>query len=567
MQFNIDPQFSRIWLEGFQKPERLSIPEWCKRYITLPPDDSMAGAFDPDRVRYLLPIFEALLDSETRIIAVRAAVQMGKSLLATLWALYSIANSANNIIWLSADEDLVGKFVEQNVASLLTSTEPIRKLLPTNKYHVRKTSIVFPHCHLTYGGANKSNVNSLRAKFLVGDECHMWANSMLSQFMHRSAAYPTTRKVLLISTAGEENEEFSEQWNAGDQCVLSYTCPSCKKSQELLWTQERAEGCPKPEFAPRAGINWKEGTEREGEDFDVTRLPDTVRLDCRFCNHGIKDTPANRRLINEGLHYTVHNPNAPRSIRSFTFNSLARMDNSFAELAAEYIAAKRAEKYNGNREPIRQFTKRRLALTWNPSLSLEIARATIGNYDPLQTWDAEKMRFLGADVQQDCLYYVIRAFSSDGASRLLDCGKVDTFELLREKQIAFGVIDQNVGIDISYNRHRVLAKCAEYGHEGPVNVGGRIRTAWFSWIGLQGSDAISFPWTVQKTLRTFHRYFSQEQIANVNEGTNQKTRNVLYFKWSNPTYKDILDRLFKGRGKPFLVPKDNPEYTAHLNAG
>ena len=69
---------------------------------------------------------------------------------------------------------------------------------------------------------------------------------------------------------------------------------------------------------------------------------------------------------------------------------------------------------------------------------------------------------MSVDVQMNCFYLVVRAWSINGSSRLLWHEKVLTWEDIEEIQKRFRILDNLVFVDAGYNSFEVYKHCGEW---------------------------------------------------------------------------------------------------------
>ncbi len=433
----LDPRLVSAWRKGFAPPERLSIQDFSAKYISLPASYAIQGAVDLNRSRYMLPVLEALQDPKVRIVAVQAAVQCGKSLLADLFTPWVIVNSCGSILWLTKDEALAKTYAETRVTPVLYGCEPVRTMLPSNRFSKRKTSILFPNSTVfLLGGANEGNVHSLSVRYLILDEAWTYKPGIIEQALARVKAFPHTSKVLVISQGAEDSHDFTALFRRGHCAEWGWTCPHCQNLQPYAFNVQRPD-------QTWAGVAWdKNELTKPNDRYNLVEVAKTTRLECFHCKGVVTDTPANRRNLNDTGDYVIGNPNADPTIKSFTWQALANIDISFSSVASQYIQAKEDDQIIGNRVPLQNFTQQVLAKPWNPNAQLQVIRAAIAEYDPAKDWADEAHRFFMVDVQADCYWAVCRAWSRSGESRLIWCGKLETIQQVRDKQIELGVKDQ-----------------------------------------------------------------------------------------------------------------------------
>jgi hypothetical protein len=556
MDLNLEPRFLNAWQDGWARPERLSLTDWAQAYVSLPANASIPGPFSAANSRYMLEIFEAIQNPRVRQVIICASVQTGKSLIAQLALAYWICNAPGDILYLLQNEAMAAKVCETRLNPLLFSIEPLRALLPDNRHERKKTHILFPNStSLMVDSAKESSLQTRSIRYAVGDECYLYKPGHVQQLINRTVAFPNTSKVILVSVASEEGEDFDVKWHEGHQAEWAWTCPKCGHAQPYYLSKPREDGT-------YAGLNWvTDETTRPNGRYNFPALAKTLKLSCFKCRHEITDTPENRKGLNDSGVYLVNNPGADPAIKSFRWNAFAAAYNSFEEIAKRFLQAKQ-EQQHGNLIALADFTKLWLAQSWNSYLPTDVHKATVGEYDPGAKWDEEAYRFMTVDVQTDCFWFVVRSWARNGDSRLIAYGKVHTWQEVRDTQLKHGVKDQFVGVDVMHDTFKVYAECSKHGHWGAV----KGKQIWFSWRGFQGSDEKDFTHLNQKTLKHEKHLYSEGRWGNPGQGQYVAIQLAPVYRWSNWAVKEILQRHLEGKAAKFLVPKDDEEYNSQLNA-
>ena len=147
------------------------------------------------------------------------------------------------------------------------------------------------------------------------------------------------------------------------------------------------------------------------------------------------------------------------------------------------------------------------------------------------------VRVLTVDVQKDHFYCVVRSWAANGASRMLHCEKVFTWEALEGVQQQFGVDNKLVFIDAGFATYDVYARCAEHG-----------------WNALMGDRRSTYPHRTRSG-KTIQRYYSTARRVSLG-----RDRVATMYYWSNLNVKDALARLRRNtEGATWEVPNDAPQ--------
>jgi hypothetical protein len=150
-------------------------------------------------------------------------------------------------------------------------------------------------------------------------------------------------------------------------------------------------------------------------------------------------------------------------------------------------------------------------------------------------------------------WFVVRAWTINGESRLVDCGFCNSksdIEAIAEKHGLVGIKSVQVGVDAGFEADDVWSWCA--------------RNKWYA---FRGDDAVSYRHT-KPGHKPVLKYFSPKIKRQVGMGT--KEQGVAYcfeYLWSNLSVKSFLTRLKAGNGLPYEVPRNIPDYwRQHMDA-
>ena len=321
-----------------------------------------------------------------------------------------------------------------------------------------------------------------------------------------------------------------------------YKCPKCGKYVPFKWEN----------------IEWDDNYKDENGEYDFAKINQNTALKCAECGEYFEDTDRMRRILNKDGKFIPLNPNAAKENVGFHWNALASM--SWGKLAELYLRAKIAAR-KGDSCLLQQFYQKRLALAWREfaeDYRLEIAS---GSYNSGDVWDEEAgfnklgeiiappfaeneviapLRIMSVDVQMNCFYLVVRAWSINGSSRLLWHEKVLTWEDIEEIQKRFKILDNLVFVDAGYNSFEVYKHCGER-----------------NWIALMGDNRANFFHRLPNG-KTVLRFYSP--VKHIFISRYVKCR--MHF-WSNLNVKDTLARIRQNQnpadGATWEVPTDISE--------
>ncbi len=487
---------------------------------------------------------EAIVDPKIRLVSIIAAVQSSKTTSPELTLCYIIANLPGPCLWLDQTDEDAKDESESRLQKLFESCEPVKKLFPKNKNKQRNCTIHFSNGMTLWllGAYNKTNLQRRSIRWLFGDETWRWPVGHMAEAEARTTAFGWLGKCVFMSQGGEENDDTHRKFETTDMREWHYKCPKCGKYIPYKWEN----------------IEWDDDCKDENGEYDFSKINHSTALKCPECGEYFEDSDRMRRILNKDGKFIALNPNASKENVGFHWNALASM--SWGKLAELYLRAKIAAR-KGDSSLLQQFYQKRLALAWREfaeDYRLEIAS---GSYNSGDVWDEEAgfnklgeiiappfaeneviapLRIMSVDVQMNCFYLVVRAWSINGSSRLLWHEKVLTWEDIEEIQKRFKILDNLVFVDAGYNSFEVYKHCGER-----------------NWIALMGDNRANFFHRLPNG-KTVLRFYSP--VKHIFISRYVKCR--MHF-WSNLNVKDTLARIRRNQnpadGATWEVPTDISE--------
>ena len=517
---------------------------WCEEHIKSIPYSPLPGPFRSENSPWIREVMEAIVDPKIRLVSIIAAVQSSKTTSPELTLCYIIANLPGPCLWLDQTDEDAKDESESRLQKLFESCEPVKKLFPKNKNKQRNCTIHFSNGMTLWllGAYNKTNLQRRSIRWLFGDETWRWPVGHMAEAEARTTAFGWLGKCVFMSQGGEENDDTHRKFETTDMREWHYKCPKCGKYIPYKWEN----------------IEWDDDCKDENGEYDFSKINHSTALKCPECGEYFEDSDRMRRILNKDGKFIALNPNASKENVGFHWNALASM--SWGKLAELYLRAKIAAR-KGDSSLLQQFYQKRLALAWREfaeDYRLEIAS---GSYNSGDAWDEEAgfnklgeiiappfaeneviapLRIMSVDVQMNCFYLVVRAWSINGSSRLLWHEKVLTWEDIEEIQKRFRILDNLVFVDAGYNSFEVYKHCGER-----------------NWIALMGDNRANFFHRLPNG-KTVLRFYSP--VKHIFISRYVKCR--MHF-WSNLNVKDTLARIRRNQnpadGATWEVPTDISE--------
>lgn len=517
---------------------------WCEEHIKSIPYSPMPGPFRSDNSPWVREVMEAIVDPKIKLVSIIAAVQSSKTTSPELTLCYIIANLPGPCLWLDQTDDDAKDESESRLQKLFESCEPVKRLFPKNKNKQRNCTIHFSNGMTLWmlGAYNKTNLQRRSIRWLIGDETWRWPVGHMAEAEARTTAFGWLGKCIFMSQGGEEADDTHRKFETTDMREWHYKCPKCGKYVSYKWEN----------------VEWDDDCKDENGEYDFDKINHSTALKCAECGEYFEDSDRMRRILNKDGKFIPLNPNAAKENRGYHWNALASM--SWGKLAELYLRAKIAAR-KGDSSLLQQFYQKRLALPWKEfaeDYRLEIAS---GSYVSGDTWSEEAgfnikgeiiappfgegeciapLRILTVDVQMDCFYLAVRAWSMNGSSRLLWHERVLTWEDIEEVQKRFRILDNLVFVDAGYNSFEVYKQCGKR-----------------NWIALMGDNRANFFHRLPQG-KTVLRFYSPVKHIFISRFV--KCR--MHF-WSNLNVKDTLARIRRNQnpadGATWEVPTDISE--------
>lgn len=542
-------------IRAFQKPKIETIYQFLSGNNYLIENQT----FDISKTPYLKEIYKDFSKTGVREIILIAPVQSGKSKLQEALILYSLKKRKGNILYFHQSQEFADDFSESYITPAIRKFKPTKELLHANSDYVTKNKIILAtHKFLRFlSGNNKKHLQSFPCETQFGDEVAQWKEGFLDEARKRTRRYDkTTAKRVYISTPELQDKQegvatdLYHAFSRGNMAEWSILCEKCNKTNKLNHAHFK--------------YNVKLYNEGEFDKFD-----NSIRFICEHCKHEHFDTPKTRRRFSETGHYVNENDKHHPEFRSYHYTGFAVTWNKWSTLITEFIDAEKHSKL-GSYDKLKEVVRKNFGEFWKPiqflKQELKITKEfEIGYFDhegenPFkivqEKWEKEAFRFLIVDVQKDHFWAIIRLWDNEGNSRLLWCGKVDTFDNLRAIQLENNIHDLYTFIDGGFGRS----------YQNGSSFVDSFATK-YGWNVLLGSDLSKFSWRIKDSkakVKTVYKPFStveKHQVFYEDLDGKQKNGICRKYYWSNPIFKDILYKAKTGDWiRSFGISWDVPNY-------
>ncbi|MBS0328233.1 MAG: phage terminase large subunit family protein [Proteobacteria bacterium] len=422
------------------------------------------------------------------------------------------------------------------------------------------------------GAEVDANRQSDTIEVQINDERMLWERPWASEMHNRTLAYLETRKILDLGLGGKTGTEWHEQWLEGTQKEWSHHCPKCRRIFQYIFDHKN----------PKCSVRFDLTKARLYSDgrLDLREFEPTIHIRCPHCAEKFGyDAELWERMNAEG-EYVQMNPTADPKKETFHVNAFAIGRRPFVEILKPWV---RMNLRGGifNMEALQTFITHELCEFWEDRPIVVNADVKLGSYhraDVLQPpvfkdgkcvsgWADEWIRVLVGDNQQGekgdvkHRWFLCRAFSKDGRSRLVDCGRLDHWESVEDKRKELGVPAWSedlpgpwVAFDRRFDPIEVDDICSRY-----------------RWYGMMGADRPYFLHGPASEHAGKQMPFSEEQYVDVGFGTSEQGRkHAIYYYFASQRVQDFLALLRGGKAETWELPADLasfcPEYVEHINA-
>jgi len=400
----------------FRLPEKLSIIEWCQKYIVLSAMTSgHAGKYQIKKTPYLQAVYNDIENPRIRQVTMLKSAQIGATTLANNIILWYVANRNVPILYATSTNDMARAFSERSLHPSVQLCKPVQPLRTQDIDDERRQQINFTNCIVRLSsGSSVSSLASNPICVLIADELSKWDNDKneaqsIDLARARLISYPYDSKMLVMSTPIEENVcPTYKEYKKGSQTQIHIQCPSCKNH-----------------FHPTIDLlNAPDNAKNEHGDYDHDLIKKNTRIRCQHCQT-LHSENKKRQMVEN--HITVDtNTECDKEHRSYLINSLVSYDVSWGHLLSLYIQSKDdldARKY---------LHTNYLATPWKhvaATIKTELIDGIIDKSPKyfLKSLPEEPLILIGSiDTQKDHYYYSVYGLLKNDRMCLVDYGMAQT---------------------------------------------------------------------------------------------------------------------------------------------
>ena len=396
-------------LSYLRPPERLTVSEWAEKYRVLDSKTSaIPGRWSNSQTPYLVDIMNELNNYETEEIIFVKPTQVGGTEALQNMAGYVIQQDPSPTMIVYPTEALAKSISENRIRPMIQLSPPLKE-----RYRAKESDMLelqFDGMYLTLEGSNSpGNLASKAIKYLFMDEVDKYPGASKKEADPISLAKERTktfhnRKIFITSTPTLKTGHI---WRAKEDADIEkhyfVPCIHCGEYIELKWSNVR--------FPER----------EEGLSY-LDRAECAVYV-CQECGCIINDHDKAKMLQSGRWEVVKQNTKYSKKV-CYWMNTLYSPFVRFADAAREFLIAK------DDPERLQNFVNSWLAEPWEDTKLKTNADLVMERQTDLKAYvvpDWAKLLTAGVDVQENCLYWTIRAWGNYLTSQNIAHGQAFSF--------------------------------------------------------------------------------------------------------------------------------------------
>ena len=379
-------------MEVLRPRERLTVSQWAEKNRVLPDGNAIPGPWRNNVTPYLVEIMDTFGDDVVeKVIFVKPTQVGGTSAMENiLGSLIDQAPAPTMIVYPS--DDLAERTVDAKLEPMIKACKVL-----SEKYreHIsKKLQLKFGTMTVYLNGANSpADLASTNIRDLFLDEVDKYPGASkkeadpVSLAIERTKTYTTNRYIFMTSTPTLKTGHI---WKAKEEADAEkhyfVPCPHCGQYIELKFAQ----------------IKWP-SKDVVSEKRERAEMASYV---CQACGAVIIDQHKGKMLEAGRWEYVRKSAEHPKSV-AYWINTLYSPFTRFSEIAYEFLKSK------DDPELLQNFTNSWLAEPWEDTKLKTNADLVMERQTEVPAWELPEWTKLltgGIDVQENCLYWTIRAW-------------------------------------------------------------------------------------------------------------------------------------------------------------
>jgi len=404
--------FRRTLKRNLSKPEQLTVSQWAEKYRILDETSSLPGKWSNAVTPYLVEIMDSFNDPYIEHINFCKPTQVGGTEALINMIGWIVAQNPSPTMIVYPTDDLAKDISNDKLQPAFTKSPTLRERFYKNSS--KELNLKFRGMSLYLRGGNSpSKLASKAIKYLMFDEIDKMGGaskkeaSAYSLATERTKTFKYSKKIYTCSTPTLKNNYIWKLHEAADEKRHYFVpCPHCGEYIELKWKQVIFD-------------------EDDKKEMSIKDRAATAIYVCQECACSIEDRlkPA---MLRKGEWRDVKGTciGKPKSV-SFWINSLYSIFVNWSDAVKAFLESK------DDTDALQNFINSWLAEPWEDSKlktseELVLERQTEDEEFVVPEW--AKMLTGGVDVQENCLYWIIRAWGDFITSQNICHGQAFSFE-------------------------------------------------------------------------------------------------------------------------------------------
>ncbi len=473
--------FVDVLRKTLRPPEKITVSQWAEKYRILDETSNFKGRWNNAITPYLVGLMDAFNDPYIQEINFCKSTQVGgtEAMLNMIgWCITE--NPATTMIVYPSD-DLAKEVSEERIQPYFKKTQALAERYRERESKALKLRMDGMTIHLQ-GSNSPSKLASRPVKYLFFDETDKMEGATKKEASpynlakERTNTYTYSKKIVSISTPTlKTNYTWTIHENADEQRRFFMPCPHCGKEIAFVFTQLKFDKLESVSNLERAA---------------------TAVYVCQECNGEITDRDK-YRMLQKGR-WVGENKKCigrPRSV-SFHINALYSRFLTWQEIAKEFLDSK------DDPEKLQNFVNSWLGEPWEDTklkTSSELVMECQTEVEEFVVPDWAKMLTGGIDVQENCIYWTIRAWGDFMTSQNICHGQALSLEeaenimnLTYRKENGEGLLVSLTLIDSGDQTEMVYDFCAKNSDWALPSKGSSTMSAHFRISRINKADSKAY---------------------------------------------------------------------------
>lgn len=399
--------FRRVLRKTLTAGEELTVSQWAEKYRVLDESSNLSGKWSNAVTPYLVGIMDTFNDPHIREVYLCKGSQLGGTEALINMLAYLIVEEPGPTMIVYPSDDLAKDISNDRLKPAFRLIPQIKKRFYENSSKELRLKFKDMTIYLR-GAGSPSKLASKAIKYLFFDEIDKMGGaskkeaSPYSLAMERIKTFKSQSKVFACSTPTLKTNYIWQLHDGADE-VREYfvPCPHCGEKIRLEFKQ----------------IKFCDDEEKQMSPYERAK---TSAYICPECGCVIEDRDKPRMLRSgEWRAVKKRGIGEPKTI-GFRINSLYSVFVTWADAAEEFLKSK------DDPEMLQNFANSWLAEPWEDTklkTTAELVKERQTEYEEFEVPDWAIELTGGIDVQETCVYWVIRAWGEHWTSQLIARGQ------------------------------------------------------------------------------------------------------------------------------------------------